>query len=55
MNEKETVAMLKEIMFERVMLGEDILLVVGRLHFEEGYSKEIILKVLDEMKEEAGL
>jgi hypothetical protein len=50
MSREETKAMLKDIIFESVMTGTDIRLVIGQLHFVDGYEKELILEALNEMQ-----
>lgn len=46
-------AAIKDSIFESVMMGEDIRMVLGRLHFENGFSREDIMQAYNEMVQEA--
>ena len=44
---------IKDSIFERVMMGDDIRTALRRLHFEDGFSREAIMEAYNEMVQEA--
>lgn len=49
----ETKAVIKDCIFESVMLGVDIVTTLRNLHFVDGFEKADILEAFNEMKAEA--
>lgn len=49
----EVKAVIKDAIFERVMMGDDIRMALRRLHFEDGFSREAIMEAYNEMVQEA--
>ncbi|MEK5414330.1 hypothetical protein [Paenibacillus sp. FSL L8-0708] len=49
----EIKAAIKDAIFESVMMGEDIRMTLGRLHFVDGFERQDIMDAFDEMRTEA--
>lgn len=49
----ETKAVIKDCIFESVMMGNDMISTLRNLHFVDGFSKEVIMDAYNEMREEA--
>jgi hypothetical protein len=49
----EVKAIIKDCIFESVMMGNDLVSTLRNLHFQDGFDKEDILAAYNEMVEEA--
>jgi hypothetical protein len=53
MSNNERKMVIKDCLFEGVMMGQDLRAVISHLHLEDGFTKEEIVEALKEMREEA--
>jgi hypothetical protein len=53
MNKSETIAVIKDCIFESVLMGSDLITTLRDLHFKDGFKKEDILQAYHEMADEA--